>query len=262
MKFSWKTGIVLLFVISLSWLIIDTANIFRQLSLSNSRAESPLFLNVRKIKSFFDTLHEALGLREQVNKLEAENSELKAQIIQVNNKLQQIKMVKQNLDLVTGLDLDQDHDLEVARIIGRAPLRFTNGVIINIGAESGIEPDQVVLANGFLVGLIESVASHSSQVTLITDIRLKIPVILQKSRAQGLLNGALEGLTLSDIGVDQEVESDEPVLSSALADFVPPDIPIGFVGEELSSESEVLQKFRVDSPIDFDQLEYVLVWKK
>lgn len=159
-------------------------------------------------------------------------------------------------------DLANQEDLIVGRVIGRSPLKFIDGITIDAGAENGVRPGQVVLANGFLVGLVETVSSSSSRVTLITDVNLKLPVTLQETRAQGIISGALEGLTLSDIAIDEEVAEGEPILTSSLANFVPADIPVGFVGEEVSSESEVLQKFRIASPISFDHLEYVLIWQQ
>jgi len=118
---------------------------------------------------------------------------------------------------------------------------------------------QVVLSGGFLAGRIVETWTDRSRVQLITDTSSIIPVLLQQSRGQGLLRGDISGLVLTDIPADAEVSEGELILTSGLGGLLPPDIPIGVASSRVSSESEILQRIEVTSPVAFQQLEHVAI---
>jgi len=111
------------------------------------------------------------------------------------------------------------------------------------------------------VGRVDKVLDNFSQVLLITNSNSLIPVVLQESRATGILHGSLSGMVVEEIPLDAKVVNGENVLTRALESNVTEGILVGKVSGLVSKQSEIFQKTTIESPVDFNKLEFVFIIK-
>lgn len=212
------------------------------------------FLNIR---AFFDALDEVNSLRAKIQTLEAENSNLLSENIRLIEKIKKQDEANINLDLAKRFDFEK---IISAEVVARSPLKILDGIMINKGTKNGIASGDPVLANGFLVGQVAEVFPNKARVILITNPRFITPVILGKSRAQGILRGGIDGLVVEDLPRDKTIQDAEPVLTSAIGQL-PSNLPIGTVKKVISEEQEILQRVLIATPVKINSLEQVVVGK-
>lgn len=194
---------------------------------------------------------------DQVNKnLENENNSLKAQVATLENENVIAKKVSAELN-----SSGAGREVLVSRIIGRTPQTFSENLIIDRGTDDSLKVGQAVLSNGYLIGTISRVDGATSEVHLITNHDSLIPAILSTSRESGLVQGGLEGLSLTEIPVDSTVAVGDKVITSGLGNDLPAGILIGDVYQVVKGDKGLFQSAKVNSPIEVSQLEVVSVVK-
>jgi rod shape-determining protein MreC len=111
-----------------------------------------------------------------------------------------------------------------------------------------------------VVGRIIETSWHASRVLLLIDENSNIDALIQRSRAQGILQGAgSAGCTLKYISRVENVQTGDVVLSSGLAGVFPKGLLLGFVIGTSAAEGGLFQKIDVASAVDFGKIEEVLV---
>ncbi|MBI4023202.1 rod shape-determining protein MreC [Candidatus Berkelbacteria bacterium] len=251
----WRRALLLLVFLLLLGIASGGLGVLRTLGHVLTGPTTLVAGGVGGLRSFFATLGRVEEVRDRTQALEAENAVLRSeQILQTERSLD-ASLESRELALAESLG----GQAIVADIVERAPTRLLEEVSLNRGSDDLVAPGQPVLSHGFLVGIVRAVSGDRAQVRLLTNSTVTIPVVLQRSRAQGLLRGGLQGLLVTDLPADVTVETDEAILTSPLGGLLPPDIPIGLTEGPLSSESEVLQRTRVRSPVQFSTLERVVI---
>ena len=208
------------------------------------------------LRRVFSSIRDIGTLRARVATLEAENATLKSEHITQTELVKEDQLAaKQQTSMATlnpGVTL-------TARVISRSPTLLLDSVTIDKGLADGVVAHDAVLVDGFFAGVIDTVAEHESQVLLITNPSLLIPVIFQTTRAQGLLRSSLAGLIVSEIPSSVTLPAQEVVLTNDIGHVVPHGLPIGTIDRTITTNSDILQRVRIQSPIAFHQLEYMLV---
>ena len=117
----------------------------------------------------------------------------------------------------------------------------------------------VVTSRG-LVGRVSEVFATYSRVQLITDPEMVVNVKFQEARTEGVLTAQLNGELLVDfIDLNAELSQGELVLTSGLGGKYPADIPVGNVLSIHHRDYDLFQQATVQSSVEFDQLNIVLV---
>ncbi|HQA07290.1 MAG TPA: rod shape-determining protein MreC [Syntrophomonadaceae bacterium] len=225
---------------------------------------TPLQNGVNNIRGHWgnlgDLLSDKRAMQSRIQELEQRNAQMaidnqalreyEAQAKRLQNILQ---FKEDNLDI---------YDLQVAAIIARSPNNWHKTVLINVGANAGIEPGMPVIHPDGLVGRISRVNSDSAQVSLITDREMAVGVILQRSRET---NGIVEGtgsshlLRMNNIPYYSSIEENDRVITSGLSANYPKGIDVGIVSKVNREPSGLLLSAEVKPAVDFDRLEEVLV---
>lgn len=196
--------------------------------------------------------------------LARENAELRAGNIELAAKLTELKEVEhQNTILRQELAFTEEvkKDYLPAQLLGRSASGLHKDLVLNRGSRDNITVGQAVVAQGYLVGVINHVQASQSTVLLINHPRSLIPALLQNSRSTGLLKGGLNGLSLTDILIDADIQIGEAVLTSGLGDQFPAGIPIGKVVSIEAKKGDITKSAAIVTPIDPTKLELVFVRK-
>jgi rod shape-determining protein MreC len=220
-------------------------------------AQTWFYTRYTAIRDFFTTPRDVALLAQRNAQLEAEISNLQAQIITLQ---------QQNADLEvlsTLLDFAQAHpqnEYLTSAVIGRDPSPFLHYVIINRGSDDGLRRGMPVVTSQGLVGRVAAVTAGAARVQLITDPGSSINVRLKPSDAEALLTGSLTGeLDLQAIPQEAEVTLGDLVLTSGLGGNYPADILIGQVTGVRQRPVELFQTASIQPVVDFSQLKIVMV---
>ena len=111
-----------------------------------------------------------------------------------------------------------------------------------------------------VVGQIISVSTYSSQVRLLNDAQSGVAVMLQNSRAEGILNGSVEG-TLYLKGVDEgtDVQEGEAVITTGLGGGYFRGLVVGVVSKVEQRQGDATRTIVVSPNASFSNVNEVLV---
>lgn len=147
-----------------------------------------------------------------------------------------------------------------ARVVDRSKTSLFKMIMINRGTEDGVRVGQPVLSEQGIVGRIIETAWHASQILLVIDENSNIDALIQRSRTQGILQGAgAAGCNLKYIFRAEEVQVGDVVLSSGMAGVFPKGQLLGVVTAASRGKEGLFQKVDVAPAVDFGKLEEVLV---
>jgi rod shape-determining protein MreC len=197
------------------------------------------------------------SLRQKNMELEAENSRLQVQIIELQQQVTEAQL------LSTLVDYERRHvenQYIAATVIARDVSPFMQYVIIDRGSDSGLRKGMPVITQQGLVGNIAAVTAGAARVQLINDPGSSINVILQQSGAEGIINGQITGeIELDMISKNASIQPGELVMTSGLGGKYPANIVVGQVVSIRSEAYSLFQSASVQPAVDFSQLEIVLI---
>jgi rod shape-determining protein MreC len=188
------------------------------------------------------------------------------QLIQSTNALEENADLKRQLQYIGSPAFPKDYRPVTTAIIARPPSEFQQEVGIAAGSSSGIRVDDAVVTSDGLVGKVSSVASHQSQVTLLTDPNLSVSARDFETRAIGLVgHGQGRGtLTLERVQKAQTLRRGDTIVTQYwkvgnLTALFPAGILIGYVSGALQSEVDLYWQAQIAPAVHFDSLTSVIV---
>jgi len=131
--------------------------------------------------------------------------------------------------------------------------------LINRGSNQLLQRNYIVLRKEGLVGRIQSVSPYQSLVQLIIDHRSRVPALIQRNRVRGLIYGTHDGIEMRQINQHAKIKIGDRVISSGLGNLYPKGVLIGWVSEIHHQSHELFKTARLDSAVDFNQIEEVFV---
>jgi rod shape-determining protein MreC len=216
---------------------------------------------VRPFTGIPDWLRSRDAMREEIDGLEAENAELRAQVRTSGFNRNRLA----EYDGLTATAEDLGYALVPARVIGLGSAEaFSDTVTIDAGSRAGLHPDMTVLNNDGLVGRILRVTRTTATVLLIVDADSTVGGRVGETMDLGFLSG--QGGLGDDGGldlrlVDQSVvpaRNDTVVTwgSERAAPYVS-GVPIGRVTKVYSSLRDTSQRAVIEPYVDFSSLDLV-----
>jgi rod shape-determining protein MreC len=209
------------------------------------------------IQDFITAPQDIARLRQRNAELEAQVSQLQAQIVELQSQLAETNVLSALVDFARA---NPGNRYQAAAVIARDPSPFLHYVIINRGSDEGLRRGMPVVTAQGLIGRVSAVTAGAARVQLITDPASVVNVRIEPSAAAAVLNGALTGdLSLEMIPQNAEVQQGDLVVTSGLGGGFPANIIVGQISGIRSSAQDVFQRAAVQSVVDFNQLEIVLV---
>jgi rod shape-determining protein MreC len=196
-----------------------------------------------------------VGLEDENRRLRNENAVLNDQMNQYREGYLEGFRLRKLLDIKGEVK----HRAVVARVIDKDRTSLFKTLLIDKGTADGLRVGLPVLADQGVVGRIIETAWHSSRVLLLIDDNSNIDALIQRSRTQGILQGAgSAGCHLKYISRVEEVRTGDVVLSSGLAGVFPKGLLLGVVSGVSRKEGGLFQKIDVSPAVDFGKLEEVM----
>lgn len=278
-KSAWRRGIfVVLIIVSLALLTVS----FRQSESGPVHAVrqgfaamlSPMQSWGAKIAEpfqdgyqWFKTLWSA---HERANELEEQLQLLEGELILLQEQAEENERLRALLDLRDKATYPEETEFMVARVIGKSPTLWEAWVLIDKGSADGLRVGLPVvgatptvgetLTGKGLVGKIVKVTAHTAQVLLITDSSSSVAAKIQGSRAEGFVEGSVDGdLTMDYVDRDLAIDPKLVVVTSGYGGVYPADIPVGIVSNVGEETINIYKEIDIRSFVDFRVLEEVMV---
>ena len=202
-----------------------------------------------------DLLQENARLKEQVDELTIQNTELQQDRYELNT-LRELYELDEQYD---------EYEKTGARIIARDSGNWYHSFAIDKGSSDGIEVDMNVIAGSGLVGRVTEVGPDWAKVLSIIADNSNVSATLLSTEEHLIVSGDLELYSQGSIRFSQLIDREEKVahgdtiVTSNISDKYLPGILIGYI-ESLDVDSNNLTKSGEIIPaVDFGHLDEVLV---
>jgi rod shape-determining protein MreC len=209
--------------------------------------------------TFAEDLSEVRTLRER-------NQELEASLATYQSEIAELRAFRSDYDRLAELanyvgQVGQEWRYVSGDVIGRDLNGVVRVIHINAGARNGVSIGDPVVTPVGLVGRITQVSATGSEVLLITDTNSSVNArVLNPTRDQGLLRGSLSGeLILDFLDINAQVAENQQVYTTGETQNFPPNILLGQISGVRISSDELFQQATIESLVDFESLQYVLV---
>jgi rod shape-determining protein MreC len=149
-----------------------------------------------------------------------------------------------------------------ARVIGRSPSRWYQSIMIDRGSEDGAAIDMGAAVTGGVVGTVVKVLPLASVVLMVTDRQSAVPVVVQRTREQGIVEGTIAGrLRLKYLPPSSEVREGDVLLTSGLTSSFPKGLAVGTVTRVDRPEGALFPEVEVLPSADLSSMEEVVVFE-
>jgi rod shape-determining protein MreC len=174
--------------------------------------------------------------------------------------LEEAKLENDRIRALVDFAKAQDSSTVGARIIGRPTDSRQRSILIDRGTSSGVKPGDAVVAAGGLVGQVVEVTQFDAQVRLITDSSSGVAVLVQRTRANGIVRGGLEApLELDFVETRLAPVIGDVLITSGLGGTYPKGVVVGEVTGVSAPEADLYAAITVSSRVDIDRIEEVLI---
>lgn len=211
------------------------------------------------VKNFFSDVTHLGRTRNQIEKLEAENANLKQKLINRKNADAQLKQLKSILDLAGTAG----YKIVNAKVISHGSSQsFAQTITIDAGSNAGIKKNMTVLSQFGIAGIVKDVYPSSALIQLASDPSFRIGARIAGTQQIGILSGRgnrSAGLQLLDNSTTVK-EGDVLLARGSVANrpFVP-GVPLGYVTGVDNSAGAVAQTATVRYYTNFSTLGVVAV---
>jgi rod shape-determining protein MreC len=211
------------------------------------------------VKNFFSDVTQLGRTSNQIEKLEAENAELKIQLLNRKNADGQLQQLEEILDLAGTAG----YKIVNAKVISHGSSQsFAQTITIDSGSNAGIKKNMTVLSQFGLAGVVKDVYPNSALIQLASDPAFKVGARIAGSQQIGILSG--QGNRSANL---QLLDNSTTVLvgdvllargSIANRPFVP-GVPLGYVSRVDNSAGAIAQTATVRYYTNFSTLGVVAV---
>lgn len=224
-------------------------------------AESATATAVQPFADLTDVFRSNQRLREDIARLEAQNSTLRGQVSTAPVDQQRLA----ELDGLTRTVRDTGYALVAARVVAMGPMQsFSRTVTIDAGTSSGVHADMTVLNSDGLVGRVVRATRSSATVLLVVDTDSVVGGRLGTNLEIGFLRGRGSADDTGRLALDLVDNSvvpskDDVVVTWGSQNGVPyvAGIPIGRVESVVSTPRQSSRQAVIEPFVDFTALDVV-----
>jgi rod shape-determining protein MreC len=196
-----------------------------------------------------------------LQRVRTENERLRQEVARLQIALQQERAVAQQSRTLEQL-LELRAQAEVATvaagvIAGSASPDFRT-LTIDKGTRDGLRPDMAVIAPAGVVGRIITPSARAAKVQLLIDRNAAAGALIERSRAQGVVEGTGGDLRLNYVSATADVQIGDVVVTSGIDGIYPKGFVVGQI-ESVQRGSGAFGAIVIRPAVDFSSLEAVLV---
>jgi rod shape-determining protein MreC len=113
---------------------------------------------------------------------------------------------------------------------------------VNKGMRDGVHANQAAVDGNGIIGQVASVGPWSSEIILLSDPQLAVPVQIERNQLRTIAvgSGDPDKILLQYLAVNADVKSGDKLLSSGLGGVYPTGFPVGTVIGVVRAENQLL----------------------
>ena len=201
-----------------------------------------------------------------INNLQNENEELRQKNSELEQSLRELENIKtENETLKEYLNLTEkygEYKTIPGYVINKDISNYSKTIVINIGSDDGVQENMTVIGDEGLVGHVVSVTNNTAKVQTIVDTASSISCSMSTTKdsivCKGTLNGQSE-LRAMYIPTDANIIQGDSIETSGLGGIYPKGIHVGTVKSVTNTQNITDRYALVETAVDFDKLDTVLV---
>jgi rod shape-determining protein MreC len=204
---------------------------------------------ITALRSGFDRVGAVLAVYDENARLREENRRL------LSWQAEAAKLTVQNRALRRMLAVpatDQPPSWTTARVVADSGGVFVHTLLLDAGTDQGVAVGMAAMTPEGLAGRIIDVGRRSSRVLLITDFNSRIPVVIERSGDQAILEGdntAQPKVRFLPLGAS--LQAGDRVLTSGRGGMLPPGLMVGQIAGVGDGTAEVRPY------VDWSRLDYL-----
>jgi rod shape-determining protein MreC len=191
----------------------------------------------------------------------SDNEQLRREVAQLQVALQQQRaLAQQSRTLVELLQLREQVQLDTvaAEVIAGSASPDFRTLTIDKGTAHGLRPDMAVIAPAGVVGRIITPSARAAKVQLLIDRNAAAGAVVERSRAQGVVEGTGGDLRLNYVSGTADVRSGDVVITSGIDGIYPKGFVLGQI-ESVERSAGEFGAIVIRPAVDFSSIEAVLV---
>ncbi len=254
-------AIALIVALVLMWFDSKNPEWFKPLRNISHAAMQPIY-EMSLLPSYAS--HWASGSAQSKETLRRENVQLKSQLIHAQAKLQQQDYIlAQNARLqgILSTTRPEQFELNLAQVIGTDTNLLKQIVVLNKGAQDGVQVGQTVIDEKGVLGQIINVYPNTSRLLLITDEQQSVAVTVKRTGQRGIVTG--EGipssLQLNYVFKTSDVRVGDELISSGLGGRIPAGYRVGRIALIKDTQADNFKTIKVTPAANFIDNAYVLI---
>ena len=200
--------------------------------------------------------------------VQEENERLKLAILEQEQKLALLdETEKENArlsELLNFVEANPNLRFVTASVIGRDNNPYIDTITLNAGSRSGVTEKMAVITPDGVVGRVSEVGPNWCRVKTMCDEKLRISVLVQRTRDEGMLGGLYEvdgvivGTMLYYLPGKADVRVGDTIRTSGIGGFFPKGLYVGTV-IAVNDEGKGTHDAIVSMDVDFTHLENALI---
>lgn len=228
---------------------------------------APMQKGVNQLGSGLTNLREHLRTKKS---LEKENEELRTQLADAQQNLNQVQLNQEELDNLKSLyDMDQnyaDYDKIAANVIGKDAGNWFSVFLIDRGSNDGITVGMNVLADGGLAGIVIQVGPNYAKVRSIIDDNSNVSARNLSTSDLCVVSGSLK--TMNEFSLidfddlrdkEDQAKVGDQIVTSNISDMFLEGIPIGYITDIKTDSNNLTKSGHIATIVDFEHLDDVFV---
>ena len=188
-------------------------------------------------------------LRNRIQELEAEKNQL-LEAGATNQRLQELLEFRSHLPSGTV----------TASIIAHSGSSWFKSCLLDKGSADGVRKGMAVVTPLGAVGQVVAVTARTAKVLLIADPNNGVDVLVQRTRARGIVSGSLDnGTILKYVKRSEDIQEGDRLVTSGLDGIFPKGIVVGSVTKVRKQTLGLFQHIEVMPAVNLARTEEVLV---
>jgi rod shape-determining protein MreC len=188
-------------------------------------------------------------LRKRIQQLEVERNQL-LEAEATNRRLQQL------LDFRSRLPSGS----VTASIIADSASSWFKSCLLDKGSVDGVRKGMAVVTPLGVVGQVVAVTGRTAKVLLLTDPNSGVDVLVQRTRARGIVSGSLDnGTTLKYVKRSEDIQEGDRLVTSGLDGIFPKGIVVGTVIKMRKQTLGLFQYIEVMPAVSLTRTEEVFI---
>jgi rod shape-determining protein MreC len=208
------------------------------------------------VTNFFEEYVDLLGVRADNRRLLRRIAEIESENLQFREAL----VSSGHLARVASMRDEIEIPMLPAEVVGLDVAPWFRSVLVDRGAQHGVEPGYPVITHKGVVGVVTATSDHAAKTMLLLDRQSSVDALVQRSRARGVVRGiGRDHLEFEFVVRGADVVVGDEVVTSGLGGIYPKGLRLGRVRELRDAGGRLTRIAVIDPAVDLGQLEQVFV---